>query len=108
MRQCFNVDVLLGPLWIDVCSRSLETFHAVFGKIGANWGGLVTFTVFLESWRSTCSGLLDCKCGLAHFMPCDARATDEAGNLEALQSITGVDFSVLVSRRPKQTPGMKA
>ena len=49
MRQCFNVDVLLDPLWIDVL---LPQLPGITRSVWEDWGIVVTFTVFLESWRS--------------------------------------------------------
>ena len=49
MRQCFNADVLLDPLWIDVLLPQLPDISR---SVWEEWGVVVTFTVFLESWRS--------------------------------------------------------
>ena len=49
MMQCFNVDVLLDPLWIDVLLPQLPD---ITRSVWEDWDIVVTFTVFLESWRS--------------------------------------------------------
>ena len=42
VRQCFNVDVLLDPLWIDVLFLQLPHISR---SVWEEWGVVMTFTV---------------------------------------------------------------